>query len=133
MENNTITIDVANIKYLVVSYSVEYYYNDFITLDIAGRSNDLPKHLIQCLHEQNYNTTNEILKYFSYRGYSITQQNNIRNCLQLYFDFNISPVDEITENDIKCFKNKCTQHFLKYFSKIIPNYGVYNVKSSLDD
>ena len=82
MENNTITIDVANIKYLVVSYSVEYYYNDFITLDIAGRSNDLPKYLIQCLHEQNYKT-NEVLEYFSYRGYSITQQYGISNCLQL--------------------------------------------------
>lgn len=134
MENNTtITIDVANVKYLFVSYSVEYNADDFITLDIAGHSDDLPKYLIQCLHEQNYKTTNEVLKYFSYRGYSITQQQGISNCLQLYFDFNTLSLDKITENDLKYFKDKCTQHFLKYFSKIIPNYGVCNVKSSLDD
>lgn len=132
MENNSITIDVVNIEYLLVSYSVEYNNTDFITLDIAGRSNNLPKYLLQCMHEQNYKT-NKVLEYFSFRGYSISQRNDIRNFLQLYFDFNTFLLDEITENDIKDFKDKCTQHFLKYFSKIIPNYGIYNVKSSLDD
>lgn len=133
MENNTITIEVANINYLVVSYSVEYNNDyDFITLDITGRSNDLPKYLLLCLHEQNYKT-NEVLEYFSYKGYSITQQNNMYNCLQLYFNFNTLSLDKISENDIIYFKDRCAQHFLKYFSKIIPNYGIYNVKSSLDD
>lgn len=132
MENNTITINVANIEYLLVSYSVEYNNKDFITLDIAGRSNNLPKYLLQCLHKPNYKT-NKVLEHFSFKGYSISQRNDIRNFLQLYFDFNTWLLDEITENDIKCFKDKCTQHFLKHFSKIIPNYGIYNVKSSLDD
>lgn len=131
MENNIITI-IANVKYLFVSYSVEYNDDDFITLDIAGYSDDFPKYLIQCLHEQNYET-DEVLNYFSYQGYSITQQYGISNCLQLYFDFNILSQDKITKDDLKYFKDKCTQHFLKYFSKIIPNYGVCNVKSSLDD
>ena len=131
MENNIITI-IANVKYLFVSYSVEYNDDDFITLDIAGYSDDFPKYLIQCLHEQNYET-DEVLNYFSYQGYSITQLYGISNCLRLYFDFNILSQDKITKDDLKYFKDKCTQHFLKYFSKIIPNYEVCNVKSSLDD
>lgn len=130
MEKNTITIDVATIKYLMVSYSVEYNDTDFITLDIAGRSDDFPKYLLQCLHEQNYKVDGE--EYFSFKGYSVTQQNNIHNYLQLYFDFNTFFQDEITENDIEYFKDKCIKHFKKYF-KIISNYGVYNVKSSLYD
>lgn len=131
MKKNTITIDVVTIKYLVVSYSVEYNDTDFITLDIAGSSDNLPKYLLQCLHEQNYKI--DKIEQFSFKGYSVTQQNNIHNYLQLYFDFNTLFQDEISENDIKYFKDKCIKHFLKYFSKIIPNYGVYNVKSSLDD
>lgn len=131
MEKNTITIDVSSIKYLMVSYSVEYNDTDFITLDIAGKSDDFPKYLLQCLHEQNYKIDGE--EYFSFKGYSVTLQNNINHYLQLYFDFNTFFQDEISENDIKYFKDKCIKHFLKYFSKIIPNYGVYNVKSSLND
>ena len=131
MEKNTITIDVATIKYLVVSYSIEYNDTDFITLDIAGNSDNLPKYLLQCLHEQNYKI--DKINQFSFRGYSVTQQNNIHNHLQLYFDFNTLFQDEITENDIKYFKDRCIKHFLKNFNRIIPNYGVYNVKSSLDD
>lgn len=131
-DTDTITIDVSSVKYLVVSYLVEYSDDDFITLDIAGRSDDLPKYLLLCLHEQNYKT-DEILEYFSFRGYSITQRDNIYNCLQLYFDFNTLSLDKISENDIKYFKDRCIKHFLKNFNRIIPNYGVYNVKSSLDD
>lgn len=131
MEKNTITIDVSSIKYLVVSYSVEYNDDDFITLDIAGSSDNLPKYLLQCLHEQNYKVDG--IEHFSFRGYSVTQQNNIHNHLQLYFDFNTLFQDEITKNDIECFKDKCIKHFIDYFGKIISNYVVYNVKSSLDD
>lgn len=127
---------LKNIKFLVISYGVEYNNDDYATCDIAAKIDELPKYIFNYIRGEKYN--DEHIEFEGLNVMEITdifENNKPFYYLNLYYNVETPAKSFINENDIKMFTENCKKHFLKHFNKDnkITDYRLLNVKSSLND